>query len=222
MDIVDKIMGLTTWVIPVLLAITLHEAAHGYAANALGDPTAKRMGRLSLNPAVHIDPFGTIALPLILYFLSSFIFGYAKPVPVDTRNLRNPKRDMMWVSLAGPGANMALAITGAFLVQFVGYLPDFISQWVEANLQVLIALNLVLACLNMLPIPPLDGGRVAVGLLPYRQAHKLASLEPYGIFILVTLIFIVPMLTGTLGYTIDPGYYLIWLPAEFLYGLLMG
>lgn len=222
MDIVNLLMTLTTWVIPVLLAITLHEAAHGYAAYMLGDDTARQHGRLSLNPIVHIDPVGTIAMPLLLYIFGGFLFGYAKPVPVNFGRLRNPRRDMILVALAGPATNLLLAVLGALLIPIVLLLPEFLLPWLLANLQNLMMFNLFLAVLNMLPLPPLDGGRVMVGLLPFRQARKYQQIEPYGIFILVGVIIILPMIFRTIGIPFDPARFLIWQPADFLYRMILG
>lgn len=150
-----KILGLTVWIIPAILAITFHEAAHGYAASALGDDTARRAGRLTLNPKSHIDPVGTILLPLGLYFLTGYVFGYAKPVPVRFDQLRNPRRDMVLVALAGPGANLLMAVIGTLLIPVAVLVPSFVGQWLLESLNILILFNLVLAVFNMLPVPPL-------------------------------------------------------------------
>ena len=219
-DVFEKILGLTIFAIPVVLAITLHEAAHAYAAYRLGDNTAKLQGRVSLNPLVHVDPVGTILMPLILYLLGGFIFGYAKPVPVRFDRLNNPRRDSVLVALAGPGANIFLALMGGLLLHIGAVLPGFVGDWFVQNLLVLIFFNTFLAVLNMLPIPPLDGGRVAVGLLPYRQARSLAQIEPYGIFILIAIIIIIPMFFDALGIGFDPGDFLVRKPAEYLAGLV--
>jgi Zn-dependent protease len=190
----------STWVIPVLLAVTLHEAAHGFAARACGDNTAWLMGRVTLNPLKHIDPFGTVLLPGILLLIGSpFLLGYAKPVPVNFRALRRLPRDMVWVALAGPGANIALATAAALLFHIVPYVPKDASQWFALNLWNAIQINVVLAVFNMIPLPPLDGGRVAVGVLPRSLARPLAELEPQGMLILIGLIFLLPFLGQKLG-----------------------
>src|SRR5438034_8633202 len=163
------------WVIPVIIAITFHEAAHGYVARLLGDETAWRLGRVSLNPLKHIDPIGTILLPgLLLLLHSALLFGYAKPVPVNFRALRNPRSGMVWVAAAGPAMNIALAILAALAFHLVGYLPVTAAQWVAENLKNMLIINAVLAVFNMFPIPPLDGGRIAVGVLLNVFANPLA------------------------------------------------
>ena len=190
----------STWVLPVLLAITLHEAAHGFVALRFGDDTALREGRVTLNPLKHVDPFGTVLLPALLILLRSpFLFGYAKPVPVNFAGLRHPRRDMVWVALAGPGMNVALAIVSSLMFHLVDWVPAGGSRWVAENLVHSIQLNAILCVFNMLPLPPLDGGRVAVGILPNFLAFPLARLEPFGIPILLLLLFVLPLLGRQIG-----------------------
>ncbi len=194
----------STWIVPVLLAVTLHEAAHGFAARQFGDNTAWSMGRVTLNPFKHVDPFGTIILPgLLLLARSPFLFGYAKPVPVNFGALRNPRRDMVFVALAGPGTNIALAIVSALLFHVADFAPPPAAEWIALNLRNSIIINVVLAVFNMLPIPPLDGGRVAVGLLPVPIAKRFASVEPYGLLIILGVIFILPLAGQNLGVNLD-------------------
>jgi Zn-dependent protease len=190
----------STWVIPVIIAVTFHEAAHGFVARMCGDDTAWRLGRVSFNPLKHIDPFGTVLLPgMLLLLRSPFLFGYAKPVPVNFKALRNPRRGMIWVAAAGPGMNIALATAAALAFHLVFYLPATSTQWVAQNLQNAVVINVWLAVFNMLPLPPLDGGRVAVGLLPAFLARPLAALEPFGMLILIAVLFLVPLLGQQLG-----------------------
>ena len=205
----------STWVLPVVLAVTLHEAAHGFVAYYFGDDTAWRQGRVSLNPLKHVDPFGTILMPAILLLLHApFLFGYAKPVPVNFRALRNPRRDMVLVAVAGPATNIALATLAALLFHIVSYSPPAAASWLAQNLKNALIINVVLAVFNMLPLPPLDGGRVAVGLLPNALAEPLARLEPYGIMILLAVLLLLPMLGAQMGVDMNIVWRLIGGPTE--------
>jgi len=221
----DWIYTASTWVVPVLLAVTLHEAAHGFAAFRLGDPTAKLYGRLSLNPLRHVDPLGTVVVPLVLLVSSApFLFGWAKPVPVDVRRLRNPRRDSVLVALAGPGANLVLATLSVMLLAVLrdGSLPLDVTRWTLLTLRNMLILNLVLAVFNMLPVPPLDGGRVAVGLLPRGPAMWLAGLERYGILLLIGVIFLLPMVGRQFGMDLNVFAWVIGVPVDFLMRMLLG
>jgi Zn-dependent protease len=190
----------TIWIIPLLIAITFHEAAHGFVAHLLGDDTAWRLGRVSFNPLKHVDPVGTIVLPGILLLIHSpFLFGYAKPVPVNFRALRSPRRDMVLVAAAGPAMNIALAVVAALAFHVVGYLPSTVAPWLTANLKNGLVINVVLAVFNLFPLPPLDGGRILVGVLPKPIAAPVARLEPYGMAILLGLLIVLPMLGAQLG-----------------------
>lgn len=189
MDIANLIQTVAIYALPVLFAITVHEAAHGYAARHFGDNTAFMLGRITLNPLKHIDPVGTIAMPLLLYFATSgaFLFGYAKPVPVNFGQLRNPKRDMIWVALAGPASNFVQAIAWAILFTVLvgmGVQERFFLDMAKAGVLV----NLVMWAFNLFPLPPLDGGRILVGLLPWRMAHAVSRVEPWGFFIVMGLV----------------------------------
>lgn len=199
-------------ILPVLFAITLHEVAHGWVALLLGDDTAARLGRLSLNPLYHIDLVGTVLIPgLLLLLKSGFLFGWAKPVPVDFNRLRRPRRDMALVAVAGPAANLVMAIFWALAIRVAGLLDfEYVSEPLALMGQVGITINIVLMLINLLPIPPLDGGRIAVGLLPYDLAEKLSRIEPYGFFILLGLMYM-GFLNGILG-----------VPMQVMHSLLRG
>ena len=192
----DAIYLVTTWAIPVIVAITFHEAAHGFVAHLLGDDTAWRLGRVSFNPVKHVDPFGTILLPgMLLLFHAPFLFGYAKPVPVSFRALRSPRRDMVLVAAAGPVMNIALALVAALAFHIVDYLPGTSAEWLADNLRNAVILNVVLAVFNLFPLPPLDGGQILVK----PAAMAVARLEPFGLVILIGLLIILPMLGAQLG-----------------------
>jgi Zn-dependent protease len=194
----------SVWVLPLIIAITFHEAAHGFVAHHFGDNTAWDRGRVSFNPLRHIDPFGTLIMPAILLLSHSpFLFGYAKPVPVNFGALRNPRIDMVWVALAGPATNIALALVAATAFHVIDYMPESAAQWLADNLKNALVINVILAIFNMLPIPPLDGGRVAVGLLPPMLAAPLARLEPYGMLILIGILILLPLAGSQFGLNLD-------------------
>jgi Zn-dependent protease len=186
----DLIQTFAVYALPILFAITLHEAAHAYAAKHFGDATAYLQGRMSLNPVKHIDPVGTLLIPIVLFFAGSpFLFGYAKPVPVEFGNLRNPKRDMAWVALAGPAANLVMALMWlimAVVLRPLGIDEVFFMKMAQAG----VLTNLVIFALNLFPVPPLDGGRVVTSILPNKYAYRFAQLEPYGFFIVLGLMFL--------------------------------
>jgi Zn-dependent protease len=195
---------ISVWVLPLLIAITFHEAAHGFVAHRLGDNTAHELGRVSFNPLRHIDPFGTIVMPAILLLSHSpFLFGYAKPVPVNFRALRNPRIGMVLVALAGPATNILLALAAAAAFHALAFAPADAAQWLADNLKNALVINVVLAVFNMLPIPPLDGGRVAVGLLPNVLAYPLSRLEPYGMLILIGILILLPLAGSQFGLNLD-------------------
>ncbi len=202
----EIIQGIAIYALPVIFAITLHEAAHGYVAKHFGDFTAYNEGRISLNPVRHIDLVGTIIVPLTLFILSKltvgagFLFGWAKPVPVNFSNLRRPKRDMLWVAAAGPGANLMMAFFWALMIKLAIAMPESFFAKPLALMGIAgIEINVILMVLNLLPLPPLDGGRMAVSLLPHRAAYQFSRIEPYGFIILLVLLF-----SGVLGAVIGP------------------
>tara|TARA_R110002095_G_scaffold212416_1_gene201548 strand:- start:4067 stop:4765 length:699 start_codon:yes stop_codon:yes gene_type:complete len=199
-QIFEILTNILIYGVPAVLAITLHEAAHGYAALQKGDDTAKRAGRLSMNPFRHVDPFGTIILPAVLIFTQvPFIFGYAKPVPVNFNALRNPRLDMVYVAIAGPATNIFLATLSALLFYTLAYMPIPLAKLMVQMLAFSININVLLAIFNMLPLPPLDGGRVAVGLLPPALARPLASLERWGFAIIIGVFMLLPFILGQMG-----------------------
>ena len=209
---------ISIWAIPVLIAITFHEAAHGWAAWKLGDPTAKMLGRVTFNPIKHVDPMGTLVIPgMLLVMGAPFLFGYAKPVPVIIGRLGKPRRDMVLVAAAGPGINILLACASALLLNVLPLISGDFQQWFALVLEKSILINLILATFNMIPLPPLDGGRIAVGLLPERLARPLAQMERYGFFILLGLIFILPMLGRQVGMDLK----FIWYGINFVVGTLL-
>lgn len=222
MDLANIGHTLSVWFLPVILAITFHEAAHGWVAERFGDDTARQLGRVTFNPIKHVDPFGTLMLPgLLLLLQAPFLFGYAKPVPVDFRRLKNPKRDMIWVALAGPAVNIALALASALALRAAVYLPTEIAAWVGQNLVNSIIINVVLAVFNMLPLPPLDGGRVVTGLLPQPYAWRFAQIERYGLLILIGLLFLVPFAAETMGLQFNPIAAVLWPPVQAIYDLII-
>lgn len=209
----------STWIVPLVIAITFHEAAHGYVARLCGDDTAWRLGRVTFNPLKHIDPFGTILLPgLLLVMRSPILFGYAKPVPVNFQALRNPRRDSILVAAAGPAMNFALAILAAFAFHILIYEPDAVRFWMTDNLQNMLVINVLLAIFNLLPLPPLDGGRIAVGLLPEVIVKPLAGLEPYGMIILIAVLFILPLLGSQIGLDLN----VVWRIIESATSVIIG
>jgi Zn-dependent protease len=217
-ELIHTVYLISIWAIPVLIAITFHEAAHGWAAWKLGDPTAKMLGRVTFNPIKHVDPMGTLVIPgMLLVMGAPFLFGYAKPVPVIIGRLGKPRRDILLVAAAGPGINILLACASALLLNVLPLIPGDFQQWFALVLEKSILINLILATFNMIPIPPLDGGRIAVGLLPERLAQPLAQMERYGFFILLGLIFMLPMLGRQVGMDLN----FIWHGINFVVGTLL-
>lgn len=222
MDFSSIAYTVSVWTIPVLLAVTLHEAAHGWVAWRLGDDTAYRLGRVTFNPFRHIDPFGTVLLPFMLLLASGgrMMFGFAKPVPVNFRGLRQPRRDMVLVAAAGPAINVTLAVVAAALLHTVPLASGAFREWYGLNLQAAVWINLLLAVFNMLPVPPLDGGRVAVGLLPWKAAVRLARLERAGIPIILGAVFVVPWIGDAMGLDLNVFWWLVGMPAALLEGAI--
>ncbi|NQV45443.1 MAG: site-2 protease family protein [Rhodospirillales bacterium] len=218
----DILFNVSIWLIPVFSAITFHEAAHGWAAWRLGDDTAKKLGRVSFNPLKHIDPFGTVLLPALLLLGSGghMMFGYAKPVPVNFARLRQPRRHMVLVAAAGPVVNLLLAITWAGLAHILPALSSDASAWLAYNIYNGIWINCLLLIFNMMPLPPLDGGRVAVGLLPVPLAMRLARLERFGFLIILGALFALPLLGEQIGIDLNVFWWLVGAPAEYLMKLI--
>lgn len=215
MDIANFVQVVSLAAIPVLFAITLHEAAHGYVARHFGDSTAYLQGRISLNPMRHIDPVGTVLLPLLTLFVGGLMFGWAKPVPVNFSALRSPKKDMLWVALAGPASNLVMALGWALIFKLTRLFPgSYFAEPMLGMAEIGIKINVVLMVLNLLPLPPLDGGRVAVSLLPYRQAIQLSKIEPYGMFILIFM-----AVTPVLGTILSPLVGLVYKFISMLFGI---
>jgi Zn-dependent protease len=215
MQIEQLIQTIALAAIPVLFAITLHEAAHGYVARHFGDMTAYQQGRISLNPLRHIDPVGTILLPILTLMLGGILFGWAKPVPVNFAALRRPKQDMLWVAIAGPASNLVMALGWALVYKMAWLNPgNYFAEPMMGMAQYGIMINAVLMVLNLLPLPPLDGGRVAVSLLPHRQAYQLSRIEPYGMFILIFL-----LITNVLGLILWPLVGLVITVIKLIFGI---
>lgn len=215
MQVAELIQTISLAAIPILFAITLHEAAHGYVARHFGDMTAYQQGRISLNPMRHIDPVGTILLPILTLMLGGILFGWAKPVPVNFAALRRPKQDMLWVAIAGPASNLLMAFGWALLFKLAWSFPEsYFAEPLIGMAEWGIKINVILMVLNLLPIPPLDGGRVAVSLLPHRQSYMLSRIEPYGMFILIFLI-----ITSVLGWILIPLVNMVYVMISFLFGI---
>lgn len=218
----DLLSGIAIWALPVILAVTLHEAAHGYAARAMGDDTAERMGRISLNPLRHVDPFGTVILPALLLVVGGVMFGWAKPVPVDFSRLRPLRLGMIVVAAAGPAVNVLMAAVAVLGLWLIPVMPDPAQLWLFENLKNAIYINLLLAVFNMLPIPPLDGGRVMTGLLPWPLAVRLARLERFGLLLVLGFLFLLPMLGNAVGINLDLLGWLVSGPVRWIAQVLLG
>lgn len=218
----DLLSGIAVWALPVILAVTLHEAAHGYAARAMGDDTAERMGRISLNPLRHVDPFGTVILPALLLVVGGVMFGWAKPVPVDFSRLRPLRLGMVVVAAAGPAVNVLMAAMAVLGLWLIPVMPDPAQLWLFENLKNAIYINLLLAVFNMLPIPPLDGGRVMTGLLPWPLAVRLARLERFGLLLVLGFLFLLPMLGNAVGINLDLLGWLVSGPVRWIAQVLLG
>ena len=217
LDAAKIVYSASTWVVPILIAITFHEAAHAFTAWRLGDDTAFRQGRVTFNPLKHMDPFGTIVLPALLFLTGApFLFGWAKPVPIAYQRLSSPRRDMALVAIAGPMTNVFLAVASAVLFHLVWLVPESAVPWLRQTLYQSIVLNLVLAIFNMMPIPPLDGSRIAVSLLPSALARPFAKLERFGFLILLGVIFLLPMLGRQLGVDLNLFRWLIAIPLAYM------
>ena len=220
MNVDQLIQTIALAAIPILFAITLHEAAHGYVARYFGDMTAWQQGRISLNPIRHIDPVGTVLLPILTLWMGGILFGWAKPVPVNFAALRNPKKDMLWVALAGPASNLLMAFGWALIAKIALAFPDnyYAVPMVEMA-KIGININVVLMVLNLLPLPPLDGGRIAISMLPHRQAYQLAQVEPYGMFILIFMAVMPISGTSVLSWILRPFMGIMYYVIRLIFGL---